>query len=54
MLYTLVESCRRRGLDPWRYLRDVLTALPMMTNWQVKDWTPEAWANRQRIQRKAA
>jgi hypothetical protein len=54
ILYTLVESSRRRGLDPYRYLRDVLTALPTMTNWQVKDWTPEAWARRQRTQRKAA
>jgi transposase len=24
-LYTIVESCRRRGLDPYAYLRDVLT-----------------------------
>ena len=28
ILYTIVESCRRRGLDPSRYLREVLTALP--------------------------
>jgi transposase len=54
ILYTLVESCRRRGLDSYRYLREVLTALPTMTNWQIKDWTPEAWARRQRTQRKAA
>jgi len=26
------------------YLRDVLTRLPAMTNWQIKDVTPEAWA----------
>jgi len=54
ILYTIVESCRRRGLDPQRYLRDVLTALPTLTNWQVKDWTPEAWAKAQRPSRKAA
>lgn len=48
ILYTLVENCRRRDLDPARYLRAVLTALPTMTNWQLKDWTPEAWAKRQR------
>ncbi len=44
ILYTLIESCRRRGLDPHAYLRDVLARLPSMTNWQVKDITPEAWA----------
>jgi hypothetical protein len=26
------------------YLRDVLTRLPSMTNWQIKEVTPEAWA----------
>jgi len=54
ILYTIVESCRRRGLDPDRYLREVLTALPRLTNWQVKDWTPEAWAKAQRPARRAA
>jgi transposase len=44
ILYTLVECCRRRGLDPLAYLRHVLTRLPSSTNWQVKDLTPEAWA----------
>jgi transposase len=28
ILYTVIESCRRRGLDPYAYLRDVLTRLP--------------------------
>ncbi|CAN5481801.1 hypothetical protein BH09VER1_BH09VER1_53810 [soil metagenome] len=44
ILYTIVECCRRRGLDPLAHLRDVLSRLPSMTNWQVKDVTPEAWA----------
>ena len=43
ILYTIIESCRCRGIDPYVYLRDVLTRLPSMTNWQVKDITPEAW-----------
>ena len=25
ILYTVIESCRRRGLDPYGYLRDVLS-----------------------------
>jgi hypothetical protein len=44
IIYTIIECCRRRGLDPFAYLRDVFTRLPSMTNWQVKELTPEAWA----------
>jgi hypothetical protein len=44
ILYTIIESCRCRGINPYAYLRDVLTRLPSMTNWQVKQVTPEAWA----------
>ena len=47
ILYTIVESCRRRGIDPYAYLQDVLTRLPSMTNRQIKDYTPEAWAKAQ-------
>ncbi len=47
ILYTVIESCRRRGIDPFAYLREVFTRLPSMTNRQVKDITPEAWAKAQ-------
>lgn len=48
ILFSLVESCRRRGLDPHAYLRDVLTRLPAMTNRQVPGVTPAAWAKARR------
>lgn len=32
ILYTIIECCRRRGLDPLTYLRDVFTKLPSATN----------------------
>ena len=48
IIYTIIESCRRRQLDPYRYLRDVLTRLPQMTNRQIPDVTPEAWGKQQR------
>jgi transposase len=55
ILYTIIEACRSRGIDPWAYLRDVLTCLPSMTNRQLKDVLPEAWAkDRQTAQRLAA
>jgi hypothetical protein len=43
ILYTVIESCRRRGIDPYSYLKDVLTRLPKMTNHQISDITPAAW-----------
>jgi transposase len=54
ILYTIIESCRARGLDPWAYLRDVLTRLPTMTNRQVKDITPKAWAEAKKLKQRAA
>ncbi len=56
VLFTIIEACRRRGIDPQTYLRDVLTRLPTLTNRQTKDVTPAAWAKAQgpAAQRKAA
>ena len=48
IIYTVIESCRRRGIDPLGYLRDVLTRLPHMTNRQIPEVTPEAWAKARR------
>jgi transposase len=44
IIYTVIETCRRRGLDPYAYLKDVLTRLPNMTNHQIPSVTPGAWA----------
>ena len=32
ILYSIIASCRRYGIEPHAYLRDVLTRLPAMTN----------------------
>jgi transposase len=48
IIYTLIESCRRRGLNPYAYLKDVLTRLPHMTNHQIQEVTPEAWSKTQK------
>jgi hypothetical protein len=47
IIYTVIENCRRRSLDPFSYLRDVLTRLPNMTNRQIPEVTPKAWAKAQ-------
>ena len=44
ILYSLIESCRRRKIDPYAYLRDVLTRLPSMTTGQIAAITPANWA----------
>ena len=43
IIYTVIESCRRRGLDPFAYLHDLFTRLPAATNWQLPELTPAAW-----------
>jgi transposase len=55
IIYSIIESCRRRGIDPYAYLKDVLTRLPKMTNHQIPEITPEAWAKaRLLLQRQVA
>jgi transposase len=54
ILYTIIECCRRRNIDPYTYLRDVLTRLPRMTNHQIPEVTPQAWAKSLRTSAKAA
>ena len=38
-----MESCHRRGIDPYAYLKDVLTRLPSMTNRQTVGLLPANW-----------
>jgi len=49
IVYTVLASCRRHGIDPFEYLRDVFTRLPAMTNSQIKEMTPAAWAKARRV-----
>lgn len=53
IIYTVIESCRRRALNPYDYLKDVLTRLPQMKIQQVPDLLPAVWGKPQ-TQRKAA
>lgn len=52
VIYTIIESARNRGLEPYAYLKELLTRLPAMTNHQIKDVTPRAWKERQLQRRK--
>jgi hypothetical protein len=44
VIYTIIQSCRRRGINPQDYLTDVLSRLPSMKNHQVKELLPSRWA----------
>lgn len=47
ILFTIIENCRRLGINPFEYLRDILTRLPKLTNRQTHTLTPAAWAKEQ-------
>ncbi|MBL9116965.1 MAG: transposase domain-containing protein [Verrucomicrobiaceae bacterium] len=40
--FTIIEACRSRSIDPWEYLRDLLTRLPSMTTSQIYEVPPDA------------
>jgi len=51
IIYTLLESCKRHGINPRDYLHDVLTRIPAMTNQQTRSLLPVNWlADRQKSQ----
>jgi transposase len=43
VIYTLIQSCRRYGINPQEYLTDVLGRLPSMTTRQVRELLPHQW-----------
>lgn len=44
VIYSIIQSCKAHGVEPYTYLKDVLMRLPAMTNHQVPTITPRAWA----------
>ena len=44
VIYTLIQSCRRHGINPQEYLTDVLARLPSMTSNQVRELLPDQWS----------
>ena len=47
VIYTIIQSCRRYGINPQEYLTDVLQRLTTMTNSQVRELLPANWKPRQ-------
>ena len=43
IVYTLIANCRLHKVEPYEYLKDVLTRLPSATNHQLAELTPKNW-----------
>ena len=48
-IYSLIQSCRAHGVEPYACLKDVLTRLPTLTNQQIPTVTPKSCADAQRM-----
>lgn len=44
VLYSLAVSCKRLGIDPYAYLRDVISTVATYPNKRIAELTPRAWA----------
>jgi transposase len=54
VLYTITQTCQALGIEPWRYLRDVLERLPSHPTERLADLLPDEWARAQRAQAAAS
>ena len=43
VIYTLLGSCRRHGINPFDYLKDLFTRLPSAKITEIKQFTPSEW-----------
>jgi transposase len=48
VIYSVLGSCRRHGINPAEYLRDVFERLPNATTSAIPSLTPAAWAKARR------
>ena len=46
VFYSVVESCRRRGINAERYLKDVLVHLPNLQQSELDQFLPGEWIKR--------
>ena len=42
-IYSLVQTAKLNGHDPWAYLKDVLTRLPTHMNSRIDELLPHRW-----------
>ena len=54
VIYTLLGSCRRHGVNPFDYLKDLFTRLPAAKIKHINEFTPSAWAKAKAKEQSAA
>jgi len=48
VLFSFTSTCQRLGVEPWRYLREVLERLPSCPAERLTELLPDEWAQGQR------
>jgi transposase len=43
LVYSLIETCRQHGVEPFAYFRDVLERIPVVAEDRIGELTPWAW-----------
>lgn len=54
VIYTLLGSCRRQGINPFDYLKDLFTRLPAAKISQINEFKPAAWAKAKAMEKLVA
>jgi transposase len=54
VIYSVLGSCRRQGINPDEYLRDIFERLPKAKTTDLKSLTPAAWAKARRAAERSA
>lgn len=54
VLFSFASTCQRLGIEPWRYLRDLLERLPTHPAERLAELLPDEWARGQRAAAAAA
>jgi transposase len=53
VLFSFTSTCQRLGVEPWRYLRDVLERLPNHPTQRLVELLPDEWTRAQRAAARA-
>src|SRR5665213_55394 len=43
LFYSLLESCRKQNINPWKYLTDILNRMPSTKTSQLRNLLPDKW-----------
>jgi len=50
VIFSVLETCRKLGINQWEYLTDILTKLPSITAEKARKLTPSRWLAARRLE----